>query len=742
MVLDAVIAALVGALFYGLAAALQHHEAARLPASTATGPRLLLHLARRPLWLAGIACTVLGAALHLFALSEAPVTLIQPLGVTAVVFAVPLAAALGHHRMRLGELAAALAVLAGLAVVLGTLPVGHGSARGVDLDSLAGLLIATGAAVALPAVALKTPLSRVAGPRTRSLLLGLSAGVAFGATSGSARLLFQVVNSAHGVTVAPALLAGAAIAVLAPLGFLLIQNAYRAGGFAIALATVTVIDPAYAALCGVLMLHEPVATSPAREVLIGCGAALATLGIAALARSPAHRAGDLPGAEPDTTPRPDRRFRITVHAHTHDLDPAAGTAADELDQHPVRLLIGTDTYHPDVNGAAYFTYRLATGLARRGHDVHVVCPSADGAACVRLEDGVWVHRLRSVGTLVHPTFRASLPPATSRAATSLLRDLRPDVVHVQGHFPIGRAVLRAAHRQSVPVVATNHFMPENLLPYGHVPNAARRAACALAWRDFTRVFNHADVITTPTPIAADLIRGRGLSPRIEAISCGIDLDRFRADAPSAPSRPASVRDLPDRPTLLFVGRLDDEKHVHELIGALPLVRRTHDAQVALAGTGTQQQHLAGLADRLGVSDHVHFLGFVPDSELPEVYRASDVFVMPGVAELQSLVTLEAMASGMPVIAADAMALPHLVHPGVNGYLYPSGDIPELAAHVEALLASPAERNRMGKASRQMVSRHDVTATLARFECLYAEVTGSPVSTGAAASAGNRLRTAQ
>jgi glycosyltransferase involved in cell wall biosynthesis len=246
------------------------------------------------------------------------------------------------------------------------------------------------------------------------------------------------------------------------------------------------------------------------------------------------------------------------------------------------------------------------------------------------------------------------------------------------------------------------------------------------------VFNGADVITTPTPIAADLIRGRGLEPRIEAISCGIDLDRFQAKASAGPGRPASVGDLPDRPTLLFVGRLDDEKHLHELVGALPMVRRTQDAQVVLAGTGSQQGHLADLADRLGVAEHVHFLGFVPDSELPDVYRASDVFVMPGVAELQSLVTLEAMASGMPVIAADAMALPHLVQPGVNGYLYPPGDTPELATHAESLLASPADRVRMGSASRQMVGRHDITATLERFESLYDELSGAPVSGSGAA----------
>lgn len=388
-----------------------------------------------------------------------------------------------------------------------------------------------------------------------------------------------------------------------------------------------------------------------------------------------------------------------------------------LEGRPLRVLIGTDTYHPDVNGAAYFTYRLATGLAARGHDVHVACPSVQGPASTSTEEGVNVHRLRSVRTPLHPTFRISPPPLVGAQARRVLRQVQPDVVHVQGHFLIGRALVRAARRQRLPLVATNHFMPDNLLAFAHIPNAAKRLVCALAWRDFTAVFNRADQITTPTPIAADLIGGKGLQPPIRAISCGIDLDRFHPHSPNGHT--PGLFGLADRPTLLFVGRLDEEKHVNELVSALPRIRRHVDAQLVIAGAGTQQGRLTALADHLGVSEHVHFLGFVPDQDLPAVYAAADVFCMPGVAELQSLVTLEAMASGLPVIAADAMALPHLVHPGVNGHLYLPGDVHSLAAHARSLLTSPLVRRQMGRASADIAAGHDAADTLTAFENLYA-----------------------
>jgi phosphatidylinositol alpha 1,6-mannosyltransferase len=384
---------------------------------------------------------------------------------------------------------------------------------------------------------------------------------------------------------------------------------------------------------------------------------------------------------------------------------------------PLRIMIGADTYAPDVNGASRFAERLAAGLAGRGHEVHVVAPSPDGPPGRHAEGGVTVHRIRSYRYPLHPTFRLCLPWEAGGASAGLLHAVDPDVVHVQAHFSVGRGLAVAAARTGRPLVATNHFMPENLLAHAHVPAALRAAVSRLAWRDLARVYRRAGVVTAPTPRAVELLAtSAGLGGAL-AVSCGIDTHRYRgADVAAG-----------EVPTVLFVGRLDPEKRVDELLRAFAALPAGVPGRLEIVGDGSRRAAWEALAAQLGVQERVRFRGFVGEDELLAAYARAAVFCMPGVAELQSLATLEAMAAGTPVVAADAMALPHLVRPGRNGWLYPPGDVGELTARLAALLADAGLRRRMGAASREAVAAHGMGATLAAFERVYAGVLDRPVA---------------
>jgi glycosyltransferase involved in cell wall biosynthesis len=173
------------------------------------------------------------------------------------------------------------------------------------------------------------------------------------------------------------------------------------------------------------------------------------------------------------------------------------------------------------------------------------------------------------------------------------------------------------------------------------------------------------------------------------------------------------------PTVLFVGRLAEEKHVDVLIDAVSKTPADLDIHLEIVGGGEVRPALEAQVARLGLQDRITFLGLASDAELRKAYLAADLFCMPGTAELQSLVTLEAMSASTPVLLADAMALPHLVRDGENGYLFTPNDSDDLAAKMVRVLTLPAgELAAMGKGSRGIVESHSLERTLKTFEDIY------------------------
>ncbi|MCT1551190.1 MULTISPECIES: glycosyltransferase [Brevibacterium] len=388
----------------------------------------------------------------------------------------------------------------------------------------------------------------------------------------------------------------------------------------------------------------------------------------------------------------------------------------------------TETYAPEVNGAAKFAERLAAGLAARGNDVHVACPSATGTPSVSVENGVTVHRLTSHRWMLHPTWTICMPWETKPEIARLLDTLRPDVVHTQAHFVIGRYAFSESIRRGIPVVATNHFMPENVRPYLRVPRPLVDGGTAMAWWDLRRKFQSADFITVPTQLAADLLTQNGFTSPIRAVSCGIDLERFShlQEEDHAPG----IGDG-DAPRVLFVGRLSAEKHADDIVRAVAKTDPALGLEADIVGGGDQEEPLKALAAELGIADRIHVLGKVSDAELMDAYARCTFFCMPSTAELQSIATLEALASRKPVVLADAVALPHLVRDGVNGYLFPPRDIDALADRFTRLCTqSEAEREAMSRASLDVVAVHDIEYTLDTFESIYADVIDGTVDSAA------------
>jgi glycosyltransferase involved in cell wall biosynthesis len=397
----------------------------------------------------------------------------------------------------------------------------------------------------------------------------------------------------------------------------------------------------------------------------------------------------------------------------------ANALADEAlsmvgeDARPLTVVIGADTFAPEINGSATFAATLASGLARRGHNVHVVAPAAGRGMDGTFEEEhggeiLTVHRLWSWRWRPHPWLRFALPWRIQANSARILDQVRPDVVHFQSNMVVGRGLSRQALKRDIRVVATNHAMPENLLEFSLVPRFARSLVVRWWWWDANRIYGRAEVVTSPTRRAADFLEEHTKIKKVLAISCGLHASNYTPDfAPRTEN------------LIVFVGRVTGEKQVDKLIKAFALLHPALNARLEIVGGGELEDDLRELADDLGVGDRVQFDSYVSTRFLRQALSRATVFAMPSIAELQSIATMEALASGLPVVAANAMALPHLVHEGKNGYLFEPGDVAAFAARLtDVLTMSEDEILAFKRESLRIVEAHDVTHTIAAFETIY------------------------
>jgi glycosyltransferase involved in cell wall biosynthesis len=433
----------------------------------------------------------------------------------------------------------------------------------------------------------------------------------------------------------------------------------------------------------------------------------------------------------------------------------AGARVGEL-----RVLIVTDQYEPMVGGVPTVTRELARGLAERGHAVEVLAPSATGHSATgrsaAADDPGGRLTVARRGSVRWPWYEDQRLGLLGRAAAGqLIGGFAPDVVHIHSPLTLGAAARSAARRRRVPVVYTNHYLPANVHPTAdrataratarvrpaapgdpavgsttpatRVSAATRATAAAVAgaagalfdvgfYGYLTGFANRCDRVTAPTATALLLLRDHGLSAPSQVVSNGIDLDVYSPGPPDESLRRRYA--LPaGRPLILSVGRLSPEKRADVLIEALA-AQDVADTVLVVAGSGPDEGRLRELAARRGVSERVRFLGFIPGTDLPGLYRLADVFAIASEAELQSLVTMEAMASGLPVVAVNAGALGELVHAGENGFLARPGRAADVAGSLDLLCRDAELRARMSKSGLRIIADHDRHRLLARWESIY------------------------
>ena len=376
---------------------------------------------------------------------------------------------------------------------------------------------------------------------------------------------------------------------------------------------------------------------------------------------------------------------------------------------PMKIILATESYYPNISGVAVSTFLVAKTLVHEGHDVWVFAPSTDLAD--REERPAELNRLtvcrfRSVRNPFRSGFRVALFPGKS--ARRLVQLIRPDIVHLQDPAGISAAVMGAAKHLGVPVVISHHFSLDYITAYCWFFGAAKGLAKQGLVAYLRRFYNRADAVIAPSHTTANMLLDWGVKTKVSPISNGVSLERFYSYTP--PTAIFRRYRLPAHvPIVLYVGRIDRDKSVEVLIEAIPRILQQCRAHFVLVGGGDFRNKCVKKAQQLGVLDSVTWIGPVPheSEDLPQLYQVARVFVIPSTAESQSMVTLEAMASGLPIVGARAGALGELVTTGENGFLFSPGESGELADCVVKILSSPNLVEELGRRSLLKAAEHRV-----------------------------------
>ena len=430
----------------------------------------------------------------------------------------------------------------------------------------------------------------------------------------------------------------------------------------------------------------------------------------------------------------------------------------------MKIVIATAVYYPMTNGVAVFSHNLAAGLARRGHEVLVICPSQTGRRYTREIDGVKTCYLKSVNVKVYPDqihavpakrkvfgrelprlfykhgFRVSVFPG--RTVKKILDEFLPDVVHVQVSDPIGLSVVSYAKKNGVPVVTTEHNEPDVFTEPLGVPKVIKQPIDALLRAYFVSRQEKSDFVTMPSQLAIrKMFAGKDLCVPVKAVSNGVDLSAFRPG--KASSEIYEKYDiLKGRPTVLYVGRVDPEKKVETVIRAFrKVLDKVPEALLVVVGDGVDRIRLEKEAKRLGISGAVRFLGKVLPPDLYELYLVGDVFATASEIETQGIVLIEAAACGLPLVAVNAGAVAEVCRNNENGFLIEKGENKktkkkdknskdetknlkvenEMAEDLVTILTDEKIRERFSVNSVKIAHEHDFEKTLDEFIKIYQEV---------------------
>ncbi len=365
----------------------------------------------------------------------------------------------------------------------------------------------------------------------------------------------------------------------------------------------------------------------------------------------------------------------------------------------LKIAFYSDSFLPAQDGVVSSMLNFRSELHRRGHEVYVFASGNKSTRQImREDDRVFV--VRSIKFKKYPQYNfAVFPYFNSRK----VNEISMDVIHAHTPFFMGLSALVAGKLNMIPTVGTFHTMftektviNEYISSNRFVGGIAHKAA----WPYARFFYNRCNVVTAPTATIKNMLADNGIGEAV-VVPNSVDTNRFNPKM-ADPELKGRLLRRGNKHMVLYVGRLSREKQLTTLLKAMKRLRGKC-VECVIVGTGPAERYYRSVAKRLHL-DNVRFTGFVPRDELPKYYASSDVFCIPSIFETQGIVSLEAMASGKPVVGADYLALGELIKDGENGEKFAPGDSIACARKIEKVLYNIGSYNTMRETAAEFSIR--------------------------------------
>ena len=358
----------------------------------------------------------------------------------------------------------------------------------------------------------------------------------------------------------------------------------------------------------------------------------------------------------------------------------------------------TNTYLPVVNGVARSVQSFRDALTAMGHNVFVFAQEDD------YEDTEpFIFRYPSLRLPLGVDIPTALP--VSSFVDQLIPKLKLDIIHTHHPFLLGQTAATKARDYNLPLIFTFHTQYQEYTHYIPFPQEQVQEfikSRIMNWlRDFMRKCQH--IIIPSESMRSILVNDYGLVDRYTVIPTGIDITPFRK------ANGAALRaewDWPADKVIISVGRLAEEKNWVTLLQAFAIAQKVQaNIRLVLLGDGPQADALRLLVGELGIADRVTFTGKVPFSDVPNYLKAADLFAFASITETQGIVTLEAMAAGLPSVAVDASGTRDILEDGRHGFLV-QNDANDLANGIIKLVENPSLMNNFKSAALRTSRAYD------------------------------------